>query len=323
MLLEMKDVSVEFTGMRGSVQVLKNISLNISKGEILGIVGESGSGKSVTALSILRLLGNNAKTSNGEILFNGTDLLKIRTKEIQALRGKKIGMVFQEPMTALHPTMKIGRQLAEVIERHRAVSKKAAFRLAVQALKDVHIHDPELVAAKYPFELSGGMRQRIVIALAMAAPPDLLIADEPTTALDVTIQAEILNLIKELNNKNDTSVLIITHDMGVISQLCQRTLVMYGGEIVESGSTNGVLKNPKHPYTKALLNALPDLADPAQPLQAIPGEIMDLRHRPNGCSFAARCSIAGEYCRTHQPALVEILPQHYTACWKGEKEQND
>lgn len=321
MLLEMKDVSIEFTGMRGSVQVLKNISLNISKGEILGIVGESGSGKSVTALSILRLLGNNAKTSSGEILFNGSDLLKIRTKEIQALRGKKIGMVFQEPMTALHPTMKIGSQIAEVIKRHRAVSKKEAFRLAVQALKDVHIHDPELVAAKYPFELSGGMRQRIVIALAMAAPPDLLIADEPTTALDVTIQAEILNLIKELNKKNGTSVLMITHDMGVISQLCQRTLVMYGGEIVESGSTKEVLKNPKHPYTKALLHALPDLADPAQPLQAIPGEIMDLRHRPTGCSFASRCSIAGEYCQTHHPVLEEILPQHYIACWKGEKEQ--
>lgn len=321
MLLEMKDVSIEFTGMRGSVQVLKNISLNISKGEILGIVGESGSGKSVTALSILRLLGNNAKTSSGEILFNGSDLLKIRTKEIQALRGKKIGMVFQEPMTALHPTMKIGSQIAEVIKRHRAVSKKEAFRLAVQALKDVHIHDPELVAAKYSFELSGGMRQRIVIALAMAAPPDLLIADEPTTALDVTIQAEILNLIKELNKKNGTSVLMITHDMGVISQLCQRTLVMYGGEIVESGSTKEVLKNPKHPYTKALLHALPDLADPAQPLQAIPGEIMDLRHRPTGCSFASRCSIAGEYCQTHHPVLEEILPQHYTACWKGEKEQ--
>lgn len=318
MILEMKDVSVEFTGMRGTIQALKNINFHLLSGEILGIVGESGSGKSVTALSILQLLESNARISYGEILYKGTNLLKMAKKEIQALRGKSIGMVFQEPMTALHPTMKIGTQLAEVIKRHRNVSKKEARLLAVQALKDVHIHHPEMVAGKYPFELSGGMRQRIVIALAMASPPDLLIADEPTTALDVTIQAEILNLMKELNEKRGTSILMITHDIGVVSELCHRTLVMYGGEIVEAGPSETVLKNPKHPYTKALLHALPDIADPAQPLQAIPGEVIDLYNRPPGCSFASRCPIADEYCRLHHPKLEKRSSQHFVACWKGE-----
>ncbi|WP_042353898.1 ABC transporter ATP-binding protein [Bacillus rubiinfantis] len=319
MILEMNDVSVEFSGMRGTVQALKNIQFHIASGEILGIVGESGSGKSVTALSILQLLGNNAKISSGEILYKGTNLLSLGKKEIQFLRGKSIGMVFQEPMTALHPTMKIGAQLAEVIKRHRKVSKKEARRLALKALEDVHIHNPELVAAKYPFELSGGMRQRIVIALAMAAPPDLLIADEPTTALDVTIQAEILNLMKELNEKKGTAILMITHDIGVVAELCHRTLVMYGGEIIESGATANVLKNPKHPYTKALLHALPDLAEPSQPLQAIQGEVIDLRFRPQGCSFATRCPIADEYCRTYHPSLEEISSRHFAACWKGKE----
>lgn len=323
MILEIKDLSVEFTGMRGTVQSLKNINLTLSKGEILGIVGESGSGKSVTALSILGLLGHHAKITNGKIFYNGTDLLQIGKKERQKLRGKKIGMVFQEPMTALHPTMKIGAQLSEVIKRHRGVGKKEAFQLAIKALRDVHIHDPELVVKKYPFELSGGMRQRIVIALAMAAPPDLLIADEPTTALDVTIQFEILNLIKELNEKNGTSILMITHDIGIVSELCHRTVVMYAGEIVESGKTEEVLKAPKHPYTQALLHALPDLADPSKPLQAIPGEIIDLRNRPKGCSFAMRCMKATDYCQMHSPKLEQISPQHYIACWKGRDENYD
>lgn len=323
MILEMRDLCVEFTGMRGTIKALKDVNLTLSQGEIVGIVGESGSGKSVTALSILRLLGNNAKTSSGEIIYKGMNLLTLGKKEIQGLRGKKIGMVFQEPMTALHPTMKIGAQLTEVIKRHRGVSKREARPLAIKALQDVHIQDPAVVAAKYPFELSGGMRQRIVIALAMAGPPDLLIADEPTTALDVTIQAEILNLIKELNQEKGTTVLMITHDIGVVSELCHRTLVMYGGEIVEQGPTDMVLKDPKHPYTKALLHALPDLADPNQALQAIPGEMIDLHRRPAGCSFALRCPMADNHCHFHHPILEEISSGHQTACWKGDSITND
>lgn len=315
MVLEMKDLCVNFTGMRGKVQALKNVSLSIHKGEILGVVGESGSGKSVTALSILGLLGSNASISNGEISYLGQNLLNLGKKEMQNLRGKKIGMVFQEPMTALHPTMKVGSQIAEVMKRHRGVSKKEAHRLAVQALRDVHIHEPEMVAKKYPFELSGGMRQRIIIALAMSSPPDLLIADEPTTALDVTIQDEILTLIKELNEKRGTSVLLITHDLGVVSKVCDRVMVMYAGEVVEEGMTSEVLNAPSHPYTEALLHALPDLADPNEPLKAIPGEVPDLQNRPMGCAFASRCQKAMDVCSVSAPILEPVSETSSAACW--------
>ncbi|MFS8513845.1 MAG: ABC transporter ATP-binding protein, partial [Planifilum fulgidum] len=212
MLLEIKNLSVEFRGIRGTVQALKGVSLSIEEGEILGIVGESGSGKSVTALAILGLLGKNAAVTGGEVLYRGRNLLTLEKKAWTTIRGKEIGMVFQEPMTALHPTMKVGRQLAEVIRRHRGVSRREARRLAVAALEEVHIRDPQSVAEKYPFELSGGMRQRVVIALAMSSPPSLLIADEPTTALDVTTQHEILKLMRELSEKRGTAVLFITHD---------------------------------------------------------------------------------------------------------------
>jgi peptide/nickel transport system ATP-binding protein len=315
MVLELKDLCVDFTGMRGKVRALHNVSLSIEKGEVLGVVGESGSGKSVTALSILGLLGSNANISNGEISYSGQNLLTLGPKEMQSLRGKKIGMVFQEPMTALHPTMKVGNQLAEVIKRHRSVSKRQACKLAVEALKEVHIHDPELVAKKYPFELSGGMRQRIVIALAMSAPPDLLIADEPTTALDVTIQKEILQLIKELNDRRGTSVLLITHDLGVVSNVCDRVMVMYAGEVVEEGITEEVLNAPSHPYTEALLHALPDLADPGEPLKAIPGEVPDLQNRPAGCAFASRCPKAMDICGVSAPALEPVSTNRSAACW--------
>ena len=320
MLLEVKDLSVEFSGLRGTVEALKKVSFSLKKGEILGVVGESGSGKSVTALSILGLLEKNAKVTSGEILYAGQNLLSLDKKEKQRIRGKQIGMVFQEPMTALHPTMKVGRQLAEVIKRHRGVSKKEAYELAIKAFEEVHIHNPELVATKYPFELSGGMRQRVVIALAMAAPPDLLIADEPTTALDVTIQYEILKLMKELSEKRETSVLLITHDLGVVSELCHRVVVMYAGEVIETGLTQAVLRSPQHPYTQALLHALPDLADPDEPLQAISGEVPDLRFRPTGCAFASRCDLVTSVCREKNPLLEHIEEGHKVACWVGGKQ---
>ncbi len=315
MLLEINNLSVEFQGIRGTVKALQNVSYSIEKGEIVGVVGESGSGKSVTALSILGLLDKNATITGGEIKYAGTNVLTLNKKEIQTLRGKEIGMVFQEPMTALHPTMTVGRQLAEVIKRHRGLYRKEAYRQAVEALEEVHIHAPEVVARKYPFELSGGMRQRVVIALAMAAPPNLLIADESTTALDVTIQHEILKMMKELSDKRGTSILFITHDLGVVSQMCHRIVVMYAGEVVETGRTSEVLRSPKHPYTRALLNALPDLADPDEPLLAIGGEVPDLRNRPKGCSFASRCNRAVDRCRVQKPVLERRTADQSVACW--------
>lgn len=317
MLLEIKDLSVEFRGMRGTIKALQNVSLSVNQGEIVGVVGESGSGKSVTALSILGLLEKNAAIISGEIFYAGRNLLTLTPKEKQAVRGKEIGMVFQEPMTALHPTMRVGKQLAEVIKRHRGLSKKEAYRFAIEALAEVHIHDPEVAAQQYPFELSGGMRQRVVIALAMAAPPVLLIADEPTTALDVTIQFEILKLMKELSEKRGTSILFITHDLGVVSQLCDRVAVMYAGEVIEGGNTGDVLRSPHHPYTQALLHALPDLADPNKPLQAISGEPLDLRNRPLGCCFAARCNQVADICRGSKPMMEERTLKHSVACWVG------
>ncbi|WP_211237061.1 ABC transporter ATP-binding protein [Aneurinibacillus terranovensis] len=321
MLLEIKGLTVEFHGMRGMMTALENINLSIGEGEIVGVVGESGSGKSVTALSILGLLEKNATVSNGEILYAGRNLLALNKKEKQAIRGKEIGMVFQEPMTALHPTMRVGKQLVEVIKRHRHISGKEAAKLALQSLKDVHIHDPESVFEKYPFELSGGMRQRVVIALAMSAPPKLLIADEPTTALDVTIQFEILKLMKELSQNRGTAILLITHDLGVVSQLCDRVAVMYAGKVVETGGTSEVLHFPQHPYTRALIDALPDLADVNDTLEAIPGEVPDLRNRPIGCVFSSRCQLVTNQCKQAAPALEEYKRNHYAACWVG-REQN-
>ncbi|WNC16095.1 ABC transporter ATP-binding protein [Brevibacillus brevis] len=323
MLLEIKELTVEFSSMQDKVRALQNVSISIDQGEIVGIVGESGSGKSVTALTILGLLEKNATIPAGSITYKGKNILALDKKELQALRGKEIGMVFQEPMTALHPTMRIGDQLAEVIHRHRKISYREAYQQAVVSLAEVQINEPELVARKFPFELSGGMRQRVVIALAMSAPPDLLIADEPTTALDVTIQHEILKLMQELAGKRGTSIMLITHDLGVVSQVCQRVVVMYAGEVVETGTTEEVLRQPKHPYTKALIGALPDLAQPDQPLSAIPGESPDLRNRPLGCVFASRCAHALPICIEEppvlEPAFIEATT-HHVACWRRDTE---
>ena len=315
MLLEIKNLHVDFSGMRGKIEALKNMNLSLKQGEILGIVGESGSGKSITALSVLGLLEENAIISKGEINYNGHNLLTLGKKEIQSLRGKEIGMVFQEPMTALQPTMKIGKQLFHVIKKHRNLSTKETKKAVIQALREVQIDQPELVAKKYPFELSGGMRQRIVIALAMASPPNLLIADEPTTALDVTIQYEIIQLLKELNKNRGTSILLITHDLGVVANACDRVIVMYAGEVVESGLTKQVLLNPQHPYTKSLLGALPDSVEPHIPLQAISGEAPNLLNRPTGCAFSDRCSKVMDICKSEHPQLTTTESEHQVSCW--------
>ena len=315
MVLQIKNLFIEFNGMYGKTEALKNIDIKVGKGEIVGIVGESGSGKSITSLAILGLLESNAHIPQGEILYNGTNLLNLSKKEIQAIRGKEIGMVFQEPMTALQPTMKIGKQLFNVLKQHRNLSKEATKKAVRKALQDVHIDQPELVANKYPFELSGGMRQRIVIALAMAAPPNLLIADEPTTALDVTIQFEILNLIKELNEKRGTSVLFISHDLGVIQSICDRIVVMYAGEIVEAGKTKEVLANPQHPYTSSLLKAMPDAVLANEQLQAIEGEPPNLLNRPVGCAFSNRCQAAMAICKEKAPVRQKDESGREVSCW--------
>ncbi|MGE5701277.1 MAG: ABC transporter ATP-binding protein [Clostridia bacterium] len=315
MLLEITDLSVSFQSIYGTTNVLDRVSLAIKPGEIVGIVGESGSGKSVTAQSILRLLDKNATYTGGSIRYHGQELLSLNEKDIQALRGKKIGMVFQEPMTALNPTMRIGHQLANVIRKHRSVSKAEAAQLAVAALAAVQMKDPEKVFRQYPYELSGGMRQRVVVALAMSSPPELLIADEPTTALDVTVQAEVLKLMKELSTKSGTSVMLITHDIGVVANMCDRVYVMYGGTVVESGKTADVLYHSEHPYTRALIEALPEGKAKSEPLKVIEGESFNARKRPTGCVFSERCPKRNGRCE-EKPPFFESAYGHQSACWE-------
>lgn len=317
MLLRIENLEVSFSSLYGQTDVLEDVNIEIDQGEIVGIVGESGSGKSVTALSILGLLDKNANINQGNIIYKNKNLLDLKEKELQSLRGKEIAMVFQEPMTALNPTMKIGKQIANVIKRHRNVDRKEANRLALEALKDVQIKNAEEVFHKYPFQLSGGMRQRVVIALAMSSPPELLIADEPTTALDVTIQAEILKLMKQLSAEKNTSVIFISHDLGVVSNICDRVYVMYGGKVVEKGTTKEVLYDPKHPYTKALINSLPDGKPKDQTLDVLTGENFNPRNRPKGCVFYDRCPIRTEQC-LEKPIMKSINQHHEIACWEVE-----
>lgn len=317
MLLDICDLSILFNTFEGDVHVLNNISFSIDEGEIMSIVGESGSGKSVAAYSILGLLDNNARIEGGSIKFCNTDLIGLSKKEIRKFRGKEIGMVFQEPMTALHPTMKIGDQLINVIKKNRNVNKKEAYNIMLDMLSDVHFEEPKSLAKQYPFELSGGMRQRVVIALAMSSIPKLLIADEPTTALDVTIQMEILNLMKELVDKHKTSILLITHDLSIIKKVSDKVCVMYCGEIMEKGTVDDVLKEPRHPYTVALLQALPEMAGASGRLQEIKGEVPDLKYRPDGCIFSSRCSKCKEICKNAKPPKLNISDSHTVRCWEG------
>ncbi|MBX5437810.1 MAG: ABC transporter ATP-binding protein, partial [Alicyclobacillaceae bacterium] len=314
-VLEVDRLSLSFRSGKGRTKVLNEVSFTIDAGEIVGLVGESGSGKSVTALAISKLLPPETTfVESGEIRFEGRNVLNMSERDMAALRGKRIGFVFQEPMTALNPTMTVGDQLYHVIRRHHRCNKEEARRRVLRALEEVRIQHPDLVSRQYPFELSGGMRQRIVIALAMSANPTLLIADEPTTALDVTVQAEILGLIKRLAKSHGTAVLLITHDLGVVAQTCSRMVVMYAGEVVERGRVENVLGHPKHPYTKALLQAVPDIADRSRSLQSIEGELPDLRRRPPGCIFAPRCALRVDRC-ADRPPLRSFGEHQEAACW--------
>ncbi|MCR5264539.1 MAG: ABC transporter ATP-binding protein [Clostridiales bacterium] len=323
-LLEVKDLHTYFTTRRGIVKAVNNTSYSIREGETLGIVGESGSGKSVSAMSILRLLDGNGYIDSGEIIFNGRDLTKISMDEMYAVRGNEISVIFQEPMTSLNPVFTIEKQLSEVFMVHQNMDKKQAAEKSVQILRDVKIPNPEIVVKQYPHQLSGGMRQRVMIAMALACRPKLLIADEPTTALDVTIQAQVLRLMNDLKKEFGTSILFITHDLGVINQMADYVAVMYCGQVVERVPAK-VLFDPKtqysHPYTEGLMVSIPRLDTPAnQRLEAIPGSVPHPLDLPKGCKFAPRCKYATDKCRAEEPKMTRISDTQEIRCFYPDKE---
>ncbi len=306
-ILEIKNLKTYFHTEEGTVRAVDDVSFSIKDGEILGLVGESGCGKSVTSLSIMGLVPvPPGKIEGGQILFEGKDLLKMSEKELQKIRGDEITMIFQEPMTALNPVSRIGDQIAEVLEFHTDLDKKKRWEKAVEMIKLVGIPEPEKRARSYPHEMSGGMRQRIIIAMALIQNPSLLIADEPTTALDVTIQAQILDLIKKLNNQFHSAVLLITHDLSVIAENADRVVVMYAGKLVESADVKTLFNNPKHPYTKGLLKSIPILGKPDKKLHIIRGTVPNLIDLPPGCPFFNRCTEAMEKCENELPEIISL-----------------
>lgn len=314
-LLEIKNLKTHFFTHEGIVKAVDGVSLKINQGETLGIVGESGSGKSVTALSIMRLIPQPpGKIINGEVYFEGQDLLKLDDKEIRKIRGKKISMIFQEPMTSLDPVFTIGHEIIETIQLHQGLSKTEAREKAIDILKIVGIPDVEKRIDNYPHELSGGMRQRVMIAMALSCNPTLLIADEPTTALDVTIQAQILRLINDLKNRFGASVMLITHDLGVIAEMCDYVAVMYAGHIVEYTDVYTLFNHSLHPYTKGLSKSIPRLDVEVEHLDAIPGTVPNLLDLPSGCPFHPRCNFCFEKCVEEIPELIEIADSHMVKC---------
>ncbi len=319
-LLEIRKLSTTFDVKDVLIPILKDININVYSGESLGIVGESGSGKSVLAYSIMGLLPSNGQVIGGQILYRNTDLLKLSTKEYRRFRGNRIAMVFQEPMTSLNPVHTVGRQVVELIRAHRKISKKEALLLAIDMFDKVGIAQPEEFAKCYPHELSGGLRQRVVIALAIALSPSLLLADEPTTALDVSIQAQILELIKKLQMDMHMATLLITHDLGVVAGMCERVVVMYAGQVVEKGDTNSLFENPRHPYTAALLKSIPKLDQDTEMLSAIKGTVPHPERMPAGCRFAPRCDRAFEKCHKEEPNFYELSENVGTRCWLAQQE---
>ena len=318
-ILEVKDLRVSFDTYAGEVQAVRGVSFHLNKAEAIAIVGESGCGKSVTAQSIMKLIPMPpGRIKSGSIIFNGVETTHFSDKKMESIRGSEIGMIFQDPMTSLNPTMVVGKQIAEGLIRHQHLSKKQAMEEAVDMLKLVGIPNPDKRVYQYPHEFSGGMRQRAMIAIALACKPKLLIADEPTTALDVTIQAQILDLMKELKSKLDTSIILITHDLGVVAGMAERIIVMYAGEVVESGTVSDVFYNAQHPYTWGLLKSVPRLdAENKEQLIPIIGTPPDLFAPPQGCAFAARCKYSMEICYEAAPANMEYNDGHYAACWLG------
>lgn len=316
-VLEVNDLHVSFHTYAGEVKAVRGVNFSVGQGETVAIVGESGCGKSVTAKSIMRLLPSPpVQYKQGSIEFQGQSIFDVSEKEMQRIRGNQISMIFQDPMTSLNPTSKIGSQIVEAVLKHNDISKKAAAEKAIDMLKLVGIPQPDKRVNQYPHEFSGGMRQRAMIAMALACNPRLLIADEPTTALDVTIQAQILELMKKIQNETGTSIILITHDLGVVAEVADRVVVMYAGQVAETGTVKELFANPQHPYTMGLLNSIPRLdMDKSQPLSPIIGTPPDLIEPPKGCPFYARCQYAMRVCKNHDPDLEEVRSNQFAACW--------
>lgn len=315
-LLEIRDLKTSFFTHVGEVKAVGGISFTLKKGQAVGIVGESGSGKSVSMMSLMRLLSDNGKIINGEIIFDNKDLVRLKEKDMEKIRGNDIGMIFQDPMTSLNPVYTIGKQVIEPLMKHKAMTKIEAYNTALKMLSIVGIPSPEKRMTQYPHEFSGGMRQRVMIAMAMVCNPKLLIADEPTTALDVTIQAQILELMKDLKEKINTSIILITHDLGVVADVCDDINVMYGGLIIEKGSKEDIFYHPKHPYTWGLLKSIPNpKSQLKERLKPIDGQPPDLLKPPVGCPFAPRCEYAMKICLAKRPPFFNINKYHTSACW--------
>ncbi len=320
-LLEVKNLHTYFTTKKGIVKAVNDVTYSLEAGKTLGIVGESGSGKSVSAMSIIRLLDGNGYIESGSITFDGQDILAASDKDLHHIRGNEISVIFQEPMTSLNPVFTVERQIGEVLMLHQHMSKKEAHAKAASLLADVKIPNPERVAKQYPFQLSGGMRQRVMIAMALACRPKLLIADEPTTALDVTIQAQILKLMNELKQQTGSSILFITHDLGVIHEMADEVAVMYCGQIVEKADAYTIFHKGvhSHPYTEGLMTSIPRLNTPkGKRLEAIPGAVPNPLYLPQGCKFAPRCKYCTEKCKQAEPELVEVAPNHLVRCFYPE-----
>lgn len=314
-LLEVNDLKVSFFTHIGEVHAVRNVSFYLKHGEILGVVGESGSGKSVTMKAIMSILQSPGKVLNGNILLNGTDILNMPESDMREIRGNRISMIFQDPMTSLNPTMRIGDQIIDTICAHRPVGRKEAMKEAIELLKRISIPSPAERLKQYPYEFSGGMRQRVMIAIALANSPDLIIADEPTTALDVTIQSQIIDLLKKLQNEIHTSIILITHDLGVIAEMCDRVIVMYGGIIVEEAPVIMLYHCTKHPYTKGLLRSIPSASGNPGMLEPIRGTPPNLLTPPPGCPFYPRCDFSMKICRMAMPKITEAETGHYVRCW--------
>ena len=319
-LLEVKDLHTSFFTPAGEVKAVNGVSFNLERGKVLGIVGESGSGKSVTAYSIMQILEKTGKIVSGSIKLDGQELVGIHENGMKEVRGNKISIIFQDPMTSLNPTYTIGHQLMEAILLHTPRNKQQAYDRAVEMLRLVNVNEPEKRMKQYPFEFSGGMRQRVMIAMALACEPDILIADEPTTALDVTIQAQILELMQQLQKELGMAIIMITHDLGVVAQMCDEVIVMYAGSICEQGSADEIFYNPKHEYTKGLMRSIPTVDSDGSRLHPITGTPIDLLNMPQGCPFAPRCDAAMKICMRERCQRMQINEWHQAACWMNVKE---
>ncbi len=318
-LLQVKNLYTSFYTDAGEVRAVNGISYNLDRGRVLGIVGESGSGKSVSAYSIMRILTDTGRVTAGEVLFNGENILQYTPQQMQAFRGSRISMIFQDPMTCLNPVFTVGYQLREAIRIHTDRTKEQVKARALEMLQLVGVNEPEKRLKQYPHELSGGMRQRVMIAMALACEPDILIADEPTTALDVTIQAQILELMQSLQKKMGMAIIMITHDLGVIADMCDEIIVMYAGKVCERGTADEIFYNPRHEYTKGLIRSIPRVSEKHERLIPIAGTPVDLLNLPKGCAFASRCDCAMKICLEEQPEEVWVNDCHIAACWANVK----